>query len=133
MFWRRKQSEFSAEIEAHLRLEADRLRELGLSDEEARAEARRAFGNVAAAEERFYEAGRWIWWDHLRNDIRYALRLMAKDARCTVIVVVTLAVGIAANSIIFSALCGASAPASVHATRSISAGVGQWAPLRRGV
>ena len=105
MFWRRKQSDFSAEIEAHLSHEVDRLRrELGLSDEEARAVARREFGNLAAAEEKFYEAGRWMWWDHLRNDIRYALRLMAKDVRLTAIVVVTLALGIAANSIIFSAV-----------------------------
>jgi putative ABC transport system permease protein len=104
MFGRRKQSDFSAEIEAHLSHEVDRLRELGLSDEEARAVARREFGNLAAAQERFYEASRWMWWDHLRNDIRYALRLMAKDARLTAIVVVTLALGIAANSIIFSAV-----------------------------
>lgn len=68
------------------------------------AAARREFGNLAAAQEKFYEAGRWMWWDHLRNDIRYALRLMVKDARLTAIVVVTLALGIAANSIIFSAV-----------------------------
>ena len=105
MFGRRKQSDFSAEIEAHLSHEIDRLRELGLSEEEARAAARREFGNVAAAQEKFYEAGRWMFWDHLRNDVRYALRLMVKDARLTAIVVVTLALGIAANSIIFSAVC----------------------------
>jgi predicted permease len=105
MFWRRKQSDFSAEIAAHLSHEVDRLRrERGLSDEEARAVARREFGNLFAAEEKFYEAGRWMWWDHFRNDIRYALRLMAKDMRLTAIVVVTLALGIAANSIIFSAV-----------------------------
>jgi putative ABC transport system permease protein len=104
MFGRRKQSDFSAEIEAHLSHEVDRLRELGLSDEEARAVARREFGNLAAAQEKFYEAGHWMWWDCMRNDIRYALRLMAKDARFTAIVVVTLALGIAANSIIFSAV-----------------------------
>src|SRR5262252_499164 len=102
MFGRRRQSDFSAEIEAHLSHEADHLRELGLSDEEARAAARRAFGNVAAAEERFYEAGRWMWWDHLHNDVRYAIRLMAKDMWLTAIIIVTLAIGIAANSIIFS-------------------------------
>ena len=104
MFGRRKQSDFSAEIEAHLNHEADRLRELGLSDEEARAVARREFGNLAVAAERFYEAGRRMWWDHLRNDVHYALRLMAQDVRLTAIVVVTLALGIAANSIIFSAV-----------------------------
>jgi predicted permease len=104
MFGRRKQSDFSAGIEAHLSHEADRLREFGLSGEEAGAVARREFGNVAAAEEKFYEAGRWMWWDHLRNDIRYAFRLMAKDVRLTAIIIVTLALGIAANSIIFSAV-----------------------------
>ena len=104
MFGRRNQSDFSAEIEAHLSHEVDRLRELGLSDDEARAVARREFGNVVATEEKFYEASRWMWWDHLRNDVRYALRRIAKDARLTTIVVVTLALGIAANSIIFSAV-----------------------------
>jgi putative ABC transport system permease protein len=105
MFWRRKQRDFSAEIEAHLSHEIDRLRsEPGVSDEEARAVARRAFGNLSAAEETFYEASRWMWWDHLRNDLRYALRLMARDLRLTAIIVITLALGIAANSIIFSAV-----------------------------
>jgi tetrahydromethanopterin S-methyltransferase subunit F len=134
MFGRRKQSDFSAEIEAHLSHEVDRLRELGLSDEEARAVARREFGNLAAAQERFYEASRWMWWDHLRNDIRYALRLMAKDARLTAIVVVTLALGIAANSIIFSAVRAVLLrPLPVQATQSIGTGVGQRPAVRRGV
>jgi len=104
MFGRRKQSDFSAEIDAHLSHEVDRLRELGLPDEDARAAARREFGNLTAAQEKFYEAGRWMWWDYLRNDIRFAFRLMAKDARLTAIVVVTLALGIGVNSIIFSAV-----------------------------
>jgi len=69
---KRKPSNFSAEIGAHLELESDRLRKQGLTEEEARMAARRAFGNVTAAEERFYEAGRWLWWDHLRNDLCYA-------------------------------------------------------------
>jgi hypothetical protein len=55
---RRKSSEFSAEIEAHLQLEAERLQEQGLSAQEAWAAARRAFGNVTQAQERFYESGR---------------------------------------------------------------------------
>ena len=44
---RRKASEFSAEIEAHIQLEIDLLREQGLSEQEARAAARCAFGNVS--------------------------------------------------------------------------------------
>lgn len=66
---KRKPSDFGAEIEAHLQLETERLREEGLSETEARAAARRGFGNVSQAEERFYESGRWLFWDHLRQDL----------------------------------------------------------------
>jgi putative ABC transport system permease protein len=61
MFGRKRNaSDFSAEIEAHLQLESERLREQGLSESEARAAARRAFGNLMQTEERFYEAHRWL-------------------------------------------------------------------------
>jgi hypothetical protein len=43
---KRKATDFSAEIEAHIRIETERLREQGLSEDEAQAAARRAFGNV---------------------------------------------------------------------------------------
>jgi hypothetical protein len=68
---KRKQSDFVAEIEAHLELETEQLKEQGLSQEEARRTARRAFGNLTQAQERFYEAGRWLWWDHLVQDLRF--------------------------------------------------------------
>ena len=67
---KRKASDFSAEIEAHIQHESERLREQGLSEEEARATARRSFGNVMHAEERLYESGRWPWWDHFWPDLR---------------------------------------------------------------
>ena len=52
---KRKLSDFTEEIEAHLQLEMERLREAGMSEEDARTEARRAFGNVTQARERFYK------------------------------------------------------------------------------
>lgn len=58
---KRKASDFSAEIEAHIQHESECLREQGLSEEKARTAARRAFGNVMQAEERFYESRRWLW------------------------------------------------------------------------
>ncbi len=76
---KRKANDFSAEIEAHIQLESERLREQGLSEDEARAAARRAFGNVTRAEERFYESRRWLWWDHLRQDVRFGLRMLRKS------------------------------------------------------
>jgi len=51
----RKTSDFGAEIEAHIQFETERLREEGLSEEDARAAAHRAFGNTTRAQERFFE------------------------------------------------------------------------------
>jgi macrolide transport system ATP-binding/permease protein len=99
---KRKASDFSAEIEAHIQHESERLREQGLSEEEARAAARRSFGNVMQAEERFYESARWLCWDHLWQELRFGLRMLARNLGFTVTVVLTLALSIGANTAIFS-------------------------------
>jgi predicted permease len=93
---RRTDGDFSSEIRAHLDLETDRLVAEGLSRDEARLAARKAFGSVVAAEERFYESRRVLWLDHLRQDVRGAARAVARYPVAAIVAVVSLAFGIGA-------------------------------------
>jgi predicted permease len=104
MFWRRKrsQSDFSAEVQSHITLEIDRLRAAGLSEEEARSEAHKLFGNVLHSEERFYESQRAPWLNHLEKDVIYATRQLTKNKTFTVVATLTLALGVGSTTAIFT-------------------------------
>jgi predicted permease len=98
----RSDDDFAREIETHIALETERLVEQGLTPEDARAAARRRFGNVTRTREQFHDARRVAWVDDLRKDAAYALRSLARGPGFAVVTTLTLALGIGANTTIFS-------------------------------
>ncbi|HZQ51089.1 MAG TPA: ABC transporter permease [Bryobacteraceae bacterium] len=105
MFWKKRRSaeDLREEIASHLAHQVDELRDRGrCADPEAAA--RRAFGNITAFEEASYERRHWMWLDHLVLDLRQAVHQLKKRPGFSVMVVLTLALGIGANSAIFSVI-----------------------------
>src|SRR6185436_15742992 len=101
-FRRRSDDDFAREIQAHLDLEAERLKADGLPADEARAAARRRFGNVTRACERFRESGRSLSWDRLAQDVRGAWRSMARSPIAVLVAVLSLAGGIGSTTAILT-------------------------------
>src|SRR6202167_3606582 len=89
-------------MEFHIESMAQDFAERGMSEVEARAAARRKFGNMTQKSEE--SRGVWLlrWWSDLAQDLRYAFRGMRRDAAFTAFVILIAGLGIGASSTVFS-------------------------------
>jgi predicted permease len=102
LFRRRRYDDLSISIQEHVEERVDALMAEGMPRAEAEQAARRAFGNVGLIEQRSREAWQWPALESLLADLKFVLRRLRKSPGFTVTVLLTLAIGIGANTAVFS-------------------------------
>ena len=103
-WWRigKRNADLERELRADLELEEAEQRERGLSADEARQAARRAFGNPTLIREQTHEAWGWARFERVGQELRFALRRLRRSAGFTITAMLILGIGIGATTAIFS-------------------------------
>jgi len=104
LFRKRRYDDISVSIQEHIDERIDELMEEGMSRDEAEHAARREFGNVTLLEERSREVWQWQKLESLLVDLKHVCRRLGRSPGFAITVVLTLAIGIGANTAVFSVL-----------------------------
>ena len=103
-FRNRRYDDISVSIQEHIDERTDELMDEGMPRDEAERAARRDFGNVTLLRERSREVWQWRRLESLLMDIKHVCRRLARSPGFAITVVLTLAIGIGANTAVFSVL-----------------------------
>jgi predicted permease len=130
----RFRQELEEEIASHVEFRRQQLMAAGLPGEMAGAAARKRFGNTTLIQEKSQMAWGWNWLENLLHDTVYGVRTMLRSPGLTIVALVSLALGIGANTAIFSfidAVMLRALPVS-NPQQLVLLGTGEWAGISDG-